>query len=144
MDFYNCLLYMRILMDATIGLSPLFLKGLEKLPSTTSFSAHKKFLQRNEFELLDYKNYICKNTDWFNVPLKLGRDKAVVHHAPEHIRTFGFQEKELVLLLHSTSKQSMFDNYSALVISIPQLARDISKFLNWYNNYGVKRIERNE
>lgn len=44
LDFFNCLLHARMLVDRVVSLSRYFLKG-PNLPSFTSFNEHKKFFQ---------------------------------------------------------------------------------------------------
>jgi hypothetical protein len=72
LDISTGLLHARILLDKTISLSRLFLKG-SKLPSFNSFSSHKKFF-KNKSNIIsgheEYIKYLCEETDWFDKPIK--------------------------------------------------------------------------
>jgi hypothetical protein len=91
LDFFNCLLHARILMDRTIALARRFLPRPGSSPSFTSFSDHKKFFERHPDwhpAFRDYVDYIRNETGWFD-ELKEIRDKALVHQGPPHSRFFG-------------------------------------------------------
>jgi len=92
-DFSNCLLHARILLDRIIPLSRHFLELVDgQLPSFTSFNEHKKFFERFQSPYGEHEKYaahIRDKTDWFNMPLKVVRDRYIVHPSPKHMRVFG-------------------------------------------------------
>lgn len=147
LDFFNCMLYARILLDRTISLSRYFLSG-GNLPSFVSFDDHKKFFQRQQSpfdEYEEYAAYIREHTDWFDMPLKTVRDKFLVHAGPQHLRVFGFPygDAELGLMISvpvGKDSRTGLGHFRTIVVSIPQLARDIEGFLTWFCDYGCRAI----
>jgi hypothetical protein len=143
-DFFNCLLYARMLLDRTIALSRHFLKGAN-LPSFTSFNDHKKFFQRQKtpyggFE--EYAAYIREQTDWFDTPLKAVRDKFLVHTGPQHLRVFGYPSngyeiRLMIMVPNGNDPEKSLARVKVIEVSIPQLARDIEQFLTWFCAYGL-------
>jgi hypothetical protein len=151
-DLFNCILYSRMLMDRAIGLSRYFITNTE-LPSFTSFDKHKRFfikLKKNNkkygrFE--GYASYIREKTDWFDIPLKIVRDKYIVHTGPKHIRFFGYpgMGHELhftVVLPDEDEKGKSSKKFDCISVSIPQLANDIRMFLIWFSNYGISCLKK--
>ncbi len=141
-DFFNCILYARMLLDRTIALSRYFLEG-DNLPSFTSFNDHKRFFQRQKLsygEYEDYAAYIREQTDWFEMPLKITRDKFLVHAGKQHIKNFGYTNKnELSLIIDIPSAN--FPNEpseNVIIVSIPQLAQDMETFLIWFSDFGLR------
>jgi hypothetical protein len=146
-DFFNYLLHARVLMDRVAGISRIFINS-PNLPSFTSFSDHKKFFQKpaqpyGEHE--EYAKYIRENTDWFEMPLKEVRDHFLVHQGPSHMLNFGYRDDDWDLFLHITIPKQKNDLSATdnIVVSVPQLARDIETFLLWFNNYGLKSLDTN-
>jgi hypothetical protein len=145
-DFYNCILYARILLDRIVSLSRLFLIENNK-PSFTSFNDHKKFFKRltsNYGSHQEYASYIREQTDWFDMPLKEVRDRFIVHASPKHLRSFGFplgfNELSLFINIPTDSKSSKpLKQMHTIVISIPQLATQIYNFLIWFNDYALRK-----
>jgi hypothetical protein len=147
-DCFSCLLYARMLLDRTIALSRHFLKG-GKLPSFTSFNEHKKFFQKlnqpyGKHE--EYAEHMRANTAWFDLPVKLIRDKFLVHAGPQHMRIFGYPaigyEYDLIVLLPSgPDPDKPLAQVKSITLSIPRLARDIEEFLTWFCRYGIKTIK---
>ncbi len=143
-DLWNCLFHARILMDCTIRLSRLFLKPG---PSFTSFSDHKKFLQKRLAAITDHREYalfIAEKTDWFDIPIKLVRDKFFVHAGPRHERflTFpgaprGFEIGLTIMLPTKPQDKQWAKEIKHITVSIPRLMDDIDTFLHWFNDYGV-------
>jgi hypothetical protein len=81
-DYYDFLIYSRILMDKLAYLANLFLKN--HLPR--SFHRHKDFFVRSENVPFkpdeEYASYVRERTDWFDRSLKLPRDELIVHGLP--------------------------------------------------------------
>jgi hypothetical protein len=143
LDFYNCLLWARMLLDRIASLSKYFLTG-KALPSFHSFGDHKKFfvrLTRPFGEHEAYASYIRSNTDWFEIPLKHVRDTYVVHSSPPHIRTFGHPTPgdELNLILHRTP---VTPSEPPIVISVARVSRELNEFQRWFAEYGLQAIKR--
>ncbi len=145
-DLYNCLIFSRVLSDRIICLSRFFLKG-EKLPSFTSFNAHKKFFKalreknRQFDENEEYINKILNETDWFDL-LKLVRDKHLIHGNAKHLKLLTLPnaryEMGLSILTTGVGKEGV--KMRLISVSIPQLADDIYDFLIWYSKYAIKRL----
>jgi hypothetical protein len=160
-DFWTSLIYARILLDRTIGLSHYFLPRSQQQPSFSSFNDHKKFFVRltkqgktfGDHE--EYASYIRSNTDWFAMPLKAVRDKFLVHAnaAPPHFYHFGYNGDGHLHLLLSIPKGFQHDPEDSegtsqtplwnIIVGIPQLSRQIEEFLRWYNEYALQSMGRN-
>jgi len=151
-DFFNCILHSRILMDKIIGLSRYFITN-NHLPSFTSFNNHKNFFKKlkennKEFgQFEDYAHYIREETDWFDIPLKIVRDKYLVHAGPKHMKFFGFpgigHELSLLMILPAGNEEKKtLSKVNCISVSIPQLANDIQKYLIWFSNYGINCLEK--
>jgi len=146
-DFYACLLWARILMDRTIALSRHFLDEPDR-PSFTSFNQHKKFFAKLQtpygaYEL--YAEYIRERTEWFDEPLKLVRDKFIVHAAPQHMKIFGYptdgHELGLAILVPAGDDPAgSRDDMLVMRVSIPRLARQVEAFLTWFADYGLTAL----
>ena len=147
LDFFNCLLYARMLLERTIALSRHFLKN-GNLPSFTSFNDHKEFFLRLKHPFgkhEEYAEYIRSHTEWFDMPLKLVRYKYLVHSGPRHMRVFGcppgHTELGLMILVPAGPDPSKpLERVKSINVSIPQLAREIEQFLMWFRDYGLKVI----
>lgn len=146
LDFTNCLIHERIVMDRTIAFSRRFLSG-PRLPSFTSFNDHKKFLKRNAAFLGNaqhaYVDHIVNETDWFDVVLKPVRDKFAVHTAPNHIPFLGYpshHDLEMCFVLDQGNTSKPFGEARVVTVSIRRLARDVEGFLLWYNEYAMEAI----
>jgi len=147
-DFFNCLLYARILLDRLTPLSRHFLDSIDgRLPSFTSFSKHRQFFRRLKSPYgkhEEYATYIRENTDWFDMPLKAVRDKHVVHSGPQHMKVFGYvagYEHDLTLTLLVPEDSSDLSRMQPISVSIRRLARDIDEFLKWFCAYGLRALE---
>ena len=140
LDFFNCLIHARILLDRSISIRRYFINE-KKLPSFTSYNHHKKFFTRMRKRYgkhEEYAKYVREKTAWFDVPLKLIRDKYLVHSGPKHLQIFGWPntyELDLTILPIKNDEDSKRE---VIVISIIQLIEDIDVFLNWLCNYGLK------
>ena len=148
-DLANCLLHSRILLDRVAGLSRYFLSG-KTLPSFTSFSDHKKFftkLMKPYGEHEEYAEFIRKNTDWFDMPLKAVRDKFVVHASPKHMRLLaypggsGYELDLMIMLPDSEGAEKPFTNVKVIMVSPLRLSHDVEAFLNWFCRYGVASLK---
>lgn len=146
LDFFNCLIHARILMDRTIVLSRMFINEGNN-PSFTSFSDHKKFFKKLETEYgkhQKYAQYIKSETDWFDFPLKAVRDKFIVHSSPKHMQYFGFPGGDYtdLCLVYTIpdNPEGNLGKVKMINVSIITLAQDIDKFLRWYCSYAVRAI----
>lgn len=141
LDFYTCLLWARIVLDRTVALSRYFIDEPE-LPSFTSFNQHRKFFVRRSTEPYGsheaYARYFRDETAWFDEPLKLARDKFVVHAAPAHGKAFGFpglgHELGLAVFIAENPAKPL-EKVKVMHVGIPQLADEIYRFLQWYADY---------
>ncbi len=147
LDYTNYVIHARILLDRTIGLSRRFLKGPE-LPSFTSFADHKKFLAKRPRALgkahRDYVHRIVNRTSWFDMPLKMVRDKLVVHTPPKHFLMMGYpshHDLEMLFIPADKDKKDLFSQSTILKLSVRRLARDIEDFLTWYNRYALAALK---
>jgi len=137
-------------MDCTIRLSRRFLKAAN-LPSFTSFSDHKKFFKKCLSTITDHREYavyIAENTDWFDVPIKLVRDKFFVHAGPRHLRylTFpgaplGFEIGLTIMVPTKPHETQWAKEVKHITVSIPRLMDDIDAFLHWFADYGTAALD---
>jgi hypothetical protein len=144
LDFYDCLIHARILCDRVASLAHYFLDEGQR-PSFTSFADHKKFFWRlrspyGKHE--SYAAYIRENTDWFDMPLKLVRDKFLVHAGPRHMRFFGYdgnspQDLTMLIRIPVARLASGATANQMISVSIRRLARDINAFLEWFAGYAL-------
>lgn len=147
LDFYTCLLWARILLDRTIALSRYFIHEPE-LPSFTSFNQHRKFFLRRSTpygEHEKYAAYFRDKTGWFEEPLKLARDKFVVHASPAHGKVLGFpgagHELSLAIFIAEDPEKPL-GKVRVLHVGIPQLADEVNEFLRWYADYAQAALRR--
>jgi hypothetical protein len=140
-----------ILLDRTITLSRRFLTG-HQLPSFTSFSKHKAYLSKTQGGLdvahRAYVTQITESTDWFDIPLKVLRDKFLMHSAEKHMSFFGWNGMSkwdlemLTMIPASRAQQKLFEKVKIISFTPRRLARDMETFLNWFASYGVKKLEK--
>lgn len=142
-DITNCLLYARILLDRVASLSRRFLPTGQS-PSFTSFSDHKKFFQKQSKPYAaheKYAEYIRKETDWFEMPLKEVRDKFVVHSAPKHMRFVGLPnsfEVELVIIrADGVPPEKPLTRSTPVIVNALRMSYQIESFLDWYAAYAL-------
>lgn len=150
-DLWNCLFHARILTDCTIRLSRLFLKA-GNLPSFTSFNDHKKFFKKHLAEITEHREYavhIAEKTEWFDIPIKLVRDKFFVHAGPKHLRflTFpgsprGFEIGLTIMVPTKPHEKEYLKETKLISISIPRLMVDIDAFLQWFAHYGATALRK--
>ena len=144
LDFFNCIIYARILMDRTISLARYFID--EKIfPSFTSFNDHKKYFlkQKNIYgKHEDYAKYIREKTEWFDVPLKVIRDKFLVHAGPKHMQIFGWPDTFNLDLIVQPISQKQDSQNEIIIINIVNLAGEIKIFLTWFAQYGLKYLKK--
>ncbi len=147
LDYQNILIHACILLNRTITLSRRFLRG-KNLPSFTSFSQHKIFL-RNNPEALDndfkeYRNKIINTTDWYEIPLKILRDKYLMHSAERHMSLLGWsssqmwEQEMIVMISNAKDKNIFFESVKIIVFSPRRLARDLDEFLKWFSENALK------
>lgn len=145
-DFTNLIIHTRILLDRAIAFSRFFLKG-SMLPSFTSFNDHKKFLRKCSIEgYTEYRDYICDQTDWFEVPLKLVRDKFIVHASPKHMRFMGYPngewELDMNILLPAGSSERPFEKTRIVRFNAVRLSQEVEEFLEWFGGYASKHLNK--
>lgn len=149
LDFYNCLLWGRILLDRVTALARHFLTEPDR-PSFTSFADHKKFFLKRQTpygEHEAYAKYMREKTAWFEMPLKTVRDHYVVHSSPKHQRFFGYpggnHELQLILITPAgDDPEKAFARVREITVGIPQMAAEIQTFLAWFARYGTRASAR--
>lgn len=146
LDFYNCLIHGRILMDRAVGFGRYYLKG-GRLPSFHSFADHKRFftnLKGSYGSHEEYARYILERTGWFESVLKITRDQYVVHSGPKHVRLFGFAgatDMNLIILPHVPRERRRGNGVPAIIVSVPGIARKIHDLLEWMGEFGAKALD---
>jgi hypothetical protein len=144
LDIWSSVIHARILLDRTAALSRLFLTG-RRLPSFTSFSDHKNFLAKGAHEIdPGYANHVADKTDWFDVPLKLIRDKFIIHAGPKHRRidTIPWQGVDLVINFIPIGKDESQSGEAWVQLNVLVLSHQVEEFLAWFAAYGVQALER--
>lgn len=142
-DLVNCLIHSRVLLDRTVGLAHHFLTG-QRLPSFTSFDEHKKFFCRVGNHG-DYGEYIRTKTDWFEMPLKIVRDKFIVHASPKHIKFMGYPAGEWaldfnIILPNEKDVKKPLSKVGIIRVNALRLSLDIETFLTAFNEFGVRHL----
>lgn len=150
LDYQNLIIHACILLDRAITLSRRFLTG-RQFPSFTSFSKHKAYLWKNP-GMLDvahaaYVARITGATDWFDIPLKVLRDKYLMHSAERHTSFFGWRGTDkwnlemLTMIPASPDQQKLFEKVKIISFNPRSLARDMESFLGWFASYGIEKIK---
>ena len=148
LDYQNLIIHSCILLDRVITLSRRFIIG-GNLPSFTSFNKHKQFLKKNPNALnVDHNEYLqhmTLKTDWFEIPLKVLRDKFLMHSSEKHMSFLGWGESnwdlEMVTIISAGKNQEkLFKKVKAINFTPRRLARDIESFLHWFSNYASNKL----
>ena len=143
LDYQNLIIHACILLDRAVSLSRRFLRGSD-LPSFTSFAQHKKFLKKHpaflEGRHRDYAYRVTRETDWFEVPLKVLRDKYLMHSAERHMAFLGWSTEkqwdlEMITVISTSAREFSLRNAKMIVFSPRRLARDVDAFLSWFSGY---------
>lgn len=150
-DLINCLIHSRILLDRVAGLSRYFLKETT-LPSFTSFNSHKKFFIKRDKPYgahEKYAQYIRNNTDWFEMPVKIVRDKFVVHAAPKHMKFLGYASGEWeldlnIVLPDGDDSSKPLSKVKFIRVNALRLSYDIQGFLKWFCEYGLSSLNNSD
>lgn len=147
LDYQDLIIYTCILLDRTISLSRRFLRG-RRLPSFTSFKNHKAFLRKQknglDIEFHDYADHIASTTDWFEIPLKVLRDKYLMHSSEKHMSYFGWStdgqwDLEMSTIIGASRHQdNPLEKPKLISFSPRRLARDVEAFLLWFSKYAMR------
>ncbi len=148
LDYQNLIIHSCILLDRVITLTRRFIVG-GNLPSFTSFNKHKQFLKKSPNPLdmnhHAYVKYISTETDWFEIPLKVLRDKFLMHSSEKYMSFLGWGQSnwdlEMVTVISAEKNQDeLFRKVRAINFTPRRLARDIETFLKWYSNYAITTL----
>ena len=143
LDYQNLIIHSCILLDRVISLSRRFLNG-PNLPSFTSFNKHKQFLSKNANALspnhAGYTQYITEKTDWFEIPLKVLRDKFLIHSSERHMSFLGWGESNwdldmLTMIPAAKEQDKLLEKVKVINFTPRRLARDMESFLHWFDKY---------
>jgi len=146
MDYQNLIIHACILLDRTIGISRRFFAG-GSLPSFTSFNKHVAFLSNNAGALgqphKKYQEKLSSCAEWYNIPLKVLRDKYLMHSSEGHLTYFGWGKScwdmEMITVIPATlSQKKPLEKVKWICFSPRRLARDIESFLLWFAAYWDK------
>lgn len=112
LDYQNLIIHACILLDRTITISRRFISG-GSLPSFTSFNKHLEYLEKkqgafgNSHE--EYEKKLVSALDWYRVPIKVLRDKYLMHSSERHMAFFGWGESkwdlEMITIIPATLNQ---------------------------------------
>jgi hypothetical protein len=153
LDYQNLIIHSCILLDRTIAISRRFLSG-RKLPSFTSFNKHIDFLRKNSDALgeahKEYQEKLVSASEWYWIPIRVLRDKYLMHSSERHYSFFGWSENkwdlEMITLIPGISNQAtqsenrvLPKNLKMIRFSARQLAREIEEFLTWFAAYWEKQ-----
>ncbi|MFH2059311.1 MAG: hypothetical protein ABIJ59_10450 [Pseudomonadota bacterium] len=143
LDYQNLIIHACILLDRTITLSRRFVEG-GNLPSFTSFHKHLVFLSTNPKAFgenhSEYVKEITSSLNWYRIPLKVLRDKYLMHSSEKHESFFGWGKSnwdmEMITMIPSKSgKDFSFKGGKWIRFTPRQLARNIDSFLNYFSKY---------
>lgn len=147
-DYKNMIIYTCILLDRVIGISRRFLH-CSTLPSFTSFNKHINFFEKHRGTLVDeYKKYgekIVECNSWYKIPIKVLRDKYLMHSSEKHVSFFGWTETswdlEMITVISANPiQEELLKKVKIISFSPRRLARDVEKFLTWFAVYGENKI----
>jgi len=148
LDYQNLIIHACILLDRVIALSRRFLAG-DNSPSFTSFSKHKDFLKKYPESLArghrEYIDSLVTWTDWVEVPLRVLRDKYLMHSAERHAAFFGWSGRgnwdlEMITMVGNSPDQKHPISPGKWIIFTPRrLARDMESFLIWFADYAMRK-----
>ena len=143
LDYQNLTIHACILLDRTIAISRRFLSG-GKLPSFTSFNKHIEFFSKNPDAIgqkhNEYQKKIVSSLEWYSIPLKVLRDKYLMHSSEKHMSFFGWGKSnwdlELITIIPAQLNQEKpIEKVKAISFTPRRLARDIESFLKWFSAY---------
>jgi hypothetical protein len=90
----------------------------------------------------DYAEQLASTTDWYEIPLKILRDKYLMHSAERHMVSFGWStDKEwdlemITIISASRNQKKVLEKVKWIRFSPRRLARDVEAFLTWFGEYG--------
>ena len=116
LDYQNLIIHSCILLDRVISLSRRFIVG-GNLPSFTSFNKHKRFIKKNPnilgIDYIEYVQYIREKTEWFDIPVKVLRDKFLMHSSEKHISFIGWSDSNWdLVMLNVKGVKSALDSFN--------------------------------
>lgn len=142
-DYQNLIVHACMLLDRSVTLTRRFLSG-GSLPSFTSFNKHLEFLEKNPSALESkhepYRALVLSSKPWFQIPLKVLRDKYLMHSAEEHMAFMGWGESdwdmELVTMIPKNPRQEKpLQDMKVICFTPRRLARDIEAFFVAYERH---------
>ncbi|HEY5713772.1 MAG TPA: hypothetical protein VIT68_00265 [Candidatus Gracilibacteria bacterium] len=143
LDFQNLIIHTCILLNRFLEISRIFVEKNTDINnlSFTSFSKHKKALKKHDLgpKLEEYQKFIVDQTEWFEIPLKILRDKFLMHSVEEHMTFLSSPEcdhdnLELIIILHNPIKIVGFNPR--------RLALDLRKHLKTVSKIGLEQIKK--
>ena len=147
LDYQNLIIHACILLDRTITISRRFISG-GNLPSFTSFNKHIGFLSKNPGTLgrdhREYENKLVSALEWYRIPIKVLRDKYLMHSSEKHMAFFGWGETtwdlEMITIISAMSNQEIpFERTKWICFTPRRLARDMEDFLCWFSEYWQRK-----
>lgn len=89
----------------------------------------------------EYSDYIVDETDWFEIPLKLLRDKYLMHTSEKHLNFLGCRNNwNLELTVWISKKSGDLSNVKVVCFNPRRLARDIHNYLNFISKFGLQKL----
>jgi len=147
LDYQNLIIHACILLDRTITISRRFISD-GSLPSFTSFNKHMEFLSKNPGALgKDHKEYeeeLISALEWYRIPIKVLRDKYLMHSSEKHMAFFGWGETnwdlEMITMIPAKLNQKKpLERVKWICFTPRQLARNIESFLSWFAEYWQRK-----
>lgn len=147
LDYQNLIIHACILLDRTITISRRFLSG-GNLPSFTSFNKHIEFLSKKPGALgtthEEYQEKLSSSSEWYSIPIKVLRDKYLMHSSEQHMAFFGWGESnwdlEMITMIPAKLNQEKpLEKVKVICFTPRQLARDVEGFLTWFSSYWQKK-----
>jgi len=143
LDYQNLIVHACMLLDRSVTLTRHFLSG-GSLPSFTSFNKHMNFLERNPSALAaehkPYRSIVLSCKSWFHIPLRVLRDKYLMHSAEKHMAFLGWGKSdwdmELVTMIPRNLRQEKpLQDMKVISFTPRRLARDIEAFFSGYEGH---------
>ena len=145
LDLTNTIIRARILLDKIAVLSRYLADTPDQWPVRSFADQCKKFKSDgHSFNKEDpYVKYICKETGWFEIPLKLIRDDYIVHRSKPHLAHDGLhwgENNQFTDLIFVVMNHELNGEYAHVIFSIRRLIRNLHEFLTWFSGYGKDQL----
>ncbi|PJZ66063.1 hypothetical protein CH371_11150 [Leptospira wolffii] len=147
LDYQNLIIHAVLFLNRTLAISRLCWQDSLK-PSFTSFNNHKVFLKKNREHMQKsalYADGFLNKTEWYEIPLKILRDKFLMHAAEPHSSMIAWGKSDwdldyIVMIPAERKQEKIFEKVKLIQFSARRLQKDIDSYLAWLIDYANQRI----